>query len=58
MVEFAYNNAKNVNISYIFFEFNCNFYLYISFEEDIDLCLKFCLAKKWDKKLKNLILIY
>ena len=26
MVEFAYNNAKNTNTSYIFFKLNCKYY--------------------------------
>lgn len=27
MIEFAYNNTKNANTSYTFFELNCGYYL-------------------------------
>ena len=33
MVEFAYNNTKNANISHILFEFNYGYYSYIFYNE-------------------------
>ena len=36
MAEFAYNNAKNTSIGYIFFELNCGFQPRVSHEEDVE----------------------
>lgn len=58
MLEFAYNNAKNVSTSYISFKLNYGLYLYIFFKKNINLYLRFCLVNKLAKKLKNLISIY
>ena len=36
MVEFAYNNAKNLSIGHMPFKLNCGYHPRISFEEDTD----------------------
>lgn len=46
MVEFAYNNTKNINTSYMLFEFNYKYHLYILFKENTDLWSKSLLADK------------
>ena len=56
--EFAYNNAKNTNISHTFFEFNCKYYLYIFYKIDIDLCSKSKTTKEFFFKLQKLKTIY
>ena len=38
MTKFVYNNAKNASTSHIFFELNWVYHLYVSFEENINLC--------------------
>lgn len=58
MVEFINNNVNNTSIYYISFKLNYGYYSYISFMDKIDYCLKFCLAHKLTKEMKNLILIY
>ena len=58
MVEFAYNNAKNANISYAHFELNCRYYLWVSYKEDVNSRSKLKSAKKLSFKLRNLIAAY
>ena len=36
MTEFAYNNAKNTSTGHIFLKLNCEYYPYVSYEEDLD----------------------
>ena len=36
MAEFAYNNTKNVSISHTLFELNYGYYLWLSYEKNID----------------------
>lgn len=36
MVEFAYDNMKNASTGYTPFEFNCGYYLRVTYEEDLD----------------------
>ena len=55
MAEFAYNNAKNISTDHTPFELNCNYYLKVFFEEDVDPCSKSCFANKLAKELKKLI---
>ena len=55
MAEFAYNNAKNVSTNHIPFELNCGYYPKVFFEEDVDLCSKFCSANKLVTELRELI---
>ena len=40
MTEFIYNNTKNTNTSYIFFELNYKYYFCIFYKKNFDLCLK------------------
>lgn len=42
----------------MFFNLNCNYYFHIFFEDKVNFYLKFYLANKLAKKLRNLILIY
>ena len=58
MVEFAYNNTKNANISHIFFEFNCRYYSYISYKKNLDFHSKSRTAKKLSFKLEELMTVY
>ena len=46
ITKLAYNNAKNANTSHTFFKLNYKYYLYISYEEDLNLCSKLKTAKK------------
>lgn len=57
MVEFAYNNAKNINTSHILIELNCNYYLYVSFEDNIDCYSISYFIDKLAKKLRDWISI-
>ena len=36
MAEFAYNNAKNTSTGHMLFEFNCSYYPYVFFEDNIN----------------------
>ena len=40
MTEFAYNNAKNIIISYTLFELNCGFHPRLSYKKDVNPCSK------------------
>ena len=55
MAEFIYNNAKNASTSHTSFELNCGYHPKVSFEKDINFCLRFCSANKLAKKLKELM---
>ena len=55
MAEFAYNNAKNTNTGYMFFEFNYGFYPQMSFKDDVDPYSRSCFADKLAKKLRELM---
>ena len=55
MAEFAYNNAKYVSMGYTPFEFNCGYYLRVSYKEDIDLRSRSKVANELTKELRNLI---
>lgn len=57
MIEFAYKNAKNINTGYNLFEFNCGYYLHISYKKDVNPRSKLKLAKKLSNKLRKLITI-
>lgn len=46
MVEFSYNNAKNVSTNHTLFELNYGYHLHMSYEEDIDFCLRMKTAKE------------
>lgn len=55
---FSYNNIKNTNISHIFFKLNCEYHLYISYEQNLNPYSKSKITKKLFSKLQNLIAIY
>ncbi len=55
MAEFTYNNTKNTSIGYTSFEFNCGYHSKVSFEEDVNPCLKSRSANKLAEELKELI---
>lgn len=57
IIQFAYNNAKNANITYTLFKLNCSYYLRNFFKKDFNSYLKSYWAKKLDNKLKTLRLI-
>ena len=54
IAEFAYNNAKNANISYIPFKLNCGYHLRVSFEKDVDPRSKSRSANKLVEELREL----
>lgn len=56
MAKFTYNNAKNVSISYTFFELNCNYYFQISYKNDVEFHSKLKLADKLSAKLRKPII--
>ena len=47
MAKFAYNNAKNINIDYMFFELSCKYYFYIFYKKKLQLLLKVKNYKKF-----------
>ncbi len=55
MAEFAYNNAKNTSTDYTPFKYNCGYHPKISFEEDINHCLRSRSTKKLAKEMRELI---
>lgn len=46
-----------MNTNYMFFELNYKYHQHILFEKDTNPYLRFCLVKKLDKDLRDLILI-
>ena len=58
MVEFAYNNIKNISMRYTLFELNYRYYQCISYKEDINPCSWSKIVDELTKKLRNLIAIY
>ena len=58
MVEFAFNNAKNVSMSYTSFELDCKYYLYIFYEKDLDLHSKPRTAEELFFKFWELMTVY
>ena len=58
MAEFAYNNAKNANISHMPFKLNCGYYPCVFFEENTNPCFQLKTAKELSSKLRELIIIY
>ncbi len=55
MAEFAYNNAKNASTGHTPFELNCSYHPRVSFEEDVDSCLRFHSANELAEELRELI---
>ena len=57
MAKFAYNNAKNTSTGHISFELNCEYYLWVSYKEDINPRSKFKSANKLLAELQELITV-
>ena len=55
MAEFGHNNAKNDSTGHISFELNCGYHPRVSFEKDVDPCLRSRSANKLAEKLRELI---
>ena len=58
MAELAYNNAKNASIGHTSFELNCEYHSYVSYEKDLDFCLKLRTAEKLSSELRELMTVY
>ena len=58
MTEFAYNNAKNTSIGYTPFKLNCRYYLWVSYEKNLDSYLQLKIAEEISSELRNLIAAY
>ena len=57
MVEFAYNNAKNISTSHTLFKLNCDYHPRILYKEEVDFCSKSKLADKLSMELRELMII-
>lgn len=57
MTEFTYKNTKNINTCFIPFKFNYRYHSRISFEDEINPCLRSYSANKLAKKPKELMKI-
>ncbi len=58
MAEFSYNNAKNAITSYTPFELSCSFHPQVSFEKNVNPCLRSCSTNKLAQEIRKLIAIY
>ena len=58
MTKFNYNNGKNVNTSYKFFELNCKYHPQISYQKDVNVCSKSKSANKLLEELIKLMIVY
>lgn len=58
MVDFAYNNAKSVNIGHTPFELNCKYYFSMFYDENINPRFKSKLIDKLLIKLQKLMTVY
>ena len=58
MVKFAFNNAKNINISYTFFKLNGSSYLCSFYKKNVKLQSKSKAANKLLIKLKELTAVW
>lgn len=58
MIEFAYNNSKNANISYLSLELNYGYHFQVSFKDKYNICSRFSSTNKLATKLKKLMNIY
>ena len=57
MAEFAYNKAKNASTGYTLFELNCEYYLWVSYDKDIDSRSKSKSANELSAKLEELMTV-
>ena len=51
MAKFAYNNVKNISTGHTFFELNYGYHFFVSYKEDLDLCLKSRIEEEFSSKL-------
>lgn len=58
IARFTYNNTKNINITYIFFELNYGYHLYIFCKKNINFYSKSISINRLLTKLQELITIY
>ncbi len=58
MTKLASNNAKNISIGQITFEFNYHYLSYIFYEKDIDPCSKSKSANELSMKFQELMTLY
>lgn len=58
MMEFVNNNIKNISIDQISFKLNGSYYLYIFFEDEINLWSKSRSINELAKELRDLLSIY
>ncbi len=52
MAKFVYNNTKNASTSHTPSKLNYGYYPRVSFEDNVNSCLRFCFANKLAKELK------
>ena len=57
MVEFAYNNAKNISSGHTLFKLYCEYHLCVSYEKDLDPCSKSKTVKELSSKLWNFMAV-
>ena len=57
MVEFVYNNTKNVSTGHMPFELNCNYHPQILYEDDINPQSKSKSADKLSAELRELMIV-
>ena len=55
MVEFAYNNAKNISTSHTPFKLNCGYYSYMSYVKDINPYSRLKSAEELSSELQQLM---
>ena len=58
MAEFAYNNAKNTNISHTLFELNCGYHPCVSFEKNTNSRSQSKTVEELSSKLRELMTVY
>ena len=58
MVEFAYNNTKNVSMGYMYFILHCRYHPDVLFKENVNLYSRFKTDNELTEELKNPIAIY
>ncbi len=55
MALYTYNNAKNTSTGHTSFKLNCDYHFRVSFEEDVDPCLRSRSANKLAEELRELL---
>lgn len=58
IAELVYNNAKNASINHTSFKLNCEYYLQVFFQDEINSYSKSLCIKKLADKVKKLIEIH